>query len=97
MIAFIGKLFTGLIGDSLIRKIIDAPPPPLNESQGPTKGLVQSKTFWGVIIMVAPTVATWLGWSLSEAETQGIITAGTEAFGALLALWGRIKAVKPIG
>ena len=92
MTALIGKLFTGFIGDALVKKITGG----LSQLED-SKGLVQSKTFWGVLIMAAPTIATWLGWSLSEAETQGIITAGTEAFGALLALWGRIKAVKPIG
>jgi hypothetical protein len=58
------------------------------------KGLLMSKTIWGVLIMVLGTI---LGWS---AETQTVvtgfamqaITAGMELFGAGLAVYGRVKA-----
>ena len=63
------------------------------------KGLLSSKTVWGVIVMV---IGTALGWG---AEAQEVITTSVmlivsgvlEILGAVLAIYGRIKAEKRIG
>lgn len=62
------------------------------------KGLVTSKTFWGVVVML---VGTALGWSPADqaATTNDVMTVvqgvATVA-GAALAIYGRIKATKKI-
>jgi hypothetical protein len=62
------------------------------------KGLLTSRTIWGVLIML---LGTFFGWS---AETQGVVTEFTmqliaavlELSGAGLALYGRVKAESKI-
>lgn len=62
------------------------------------KGLLQSKTIWGVIITAAGAL---LGWG---AETQAVMTdqamqavsAGVQAVGAVMTIYGRIRAEKKV-
>lgn len=62
------------------------------------KGLLKSRTVWGVIIMIAGSL---LGWS-TEVQTEItdsamlIVSAVLEAGGAALAIYGRVKATKTI-
>jgi membrane protein DedA with SNARE-associated domain len=62
------------------------------------KGLLQSKTIWGVIITILGAI---LGWG---SETQAVLTDQTmlvvsavvQAIGAVIAIIGRIKADKKV-
>lgn len=52
----------------------------------------QSKTIWGVVIAAAGTI---IGYPVTETDIQDVLTAAgkvAEAFGLILALYGRIKA-----
>lgn len=69
-----------------------------------TKGLLQSKTFAGVVIMVisalAPLVNNHFGIMITAedgANAVDMIAKAGELAGSALALYGRIKATKKIG
>lgn len=58
-----------------------------------TKGLLQSKTFWGVVVMaIAGVLRPIFGIVLPEETQQAIAHDLTVAAGAFLAIWGRIAA-----
>lgn len=62
------------------------------------KGLLQSKTIWGVIITI---LAAILGWNadtqaLLAEQTMELVSAAFQAIGAGLAIYGRIKAEKQV-
>lgn len=71
-------------------KVKVTPEPPISAE---TKSLLQSKTTWGVLLMIlSPLLTKWAGIDLS-AETQGAITEDVLlTVGGLLAIWGRISA-----
>lgn len=67
------------------------------------KSIFASKTIWGGIIMIAPTIAQLLGLNLSAADATEAVTRGTslvngaiEAFGFFMVLWGRMTATKTV-
>lgn len=63
------------------------------------KGFFESKTIWGGLIGFLAGLAGLLGYSIAPEDAEaltGIITGGAGTFGALLAIWGRIKASKKI-
>ena len=58
-----------------------------------TKGLMGSKTVWGVVIMVlAPYMQKWFGVDLSSETGIGVANDLPVLFGAFLAIYGRVKA-----
>jgi len=60
------------------------------------KGLLQSKTVWGVILMVFAFFAPKLGLDLN-AETQSVISDQLVTIvGAVLAIIGRVNASKDV-
>jgi hypothetical protein len=63
------------------------------------KSLFASKTFWGAIIAIAASLAGMAGYTFGEADQQALVeiitTVGTSV-GGLLAIYGRVKATKPI-
>lgn len=59
------------------------------------KGILQSKTVWGVIVMVLATLTPRLG--LDIGDQTGLVTDITALIGAILAIYGRVKAVKKVG
>ena len=61
------------------------------------KPLIFSKTFLGVIVMVIGLVLQYLKVPVLEGEVEGIVTLIIEVIGAVLAIYGRYKAQKPIG
>lgn len=67
----------------------------------PSKPLVQSKTFWGILITALPTLITQLaplfGFSISEDVTTQIVSAAVTIGGAIFAAYGRVAATKQIG
>ena len=71
---------------------------------GQPKSILQSKTFWGIVIMaVAPYASRFFGVDVNVSDAEAaqniadqVITIGGEAFGAMLALWGRMTARQPV-
>ena len=58
-----------------------------------TKGLMGSKTVWGVVIMLlAPYLQRWFGLDLSGETGVGVANDLPVLFGAFLAIYGRVKA-----
>lgn len=61
-------------------------------------GLVQSKTVWGVLALVAGAVAPQIGENLEQnaesiVDALGLVFA---AVGAVLGIWGRMTAKGPL-
>jgi hypothetical protein len=58
-----------------------------------TKNIFQSKTFWGVIVMLIGVYGgQWFGFNLTEA-TQSVISEELVTIaGAFLTIYGRVKA-----
>ncbi|UCG53619.1 MAG: hypothetical protein JSW58_08680 [Candidatus Latescibacterota bacterium] len=69
------------------------PPPNIDDF----KGLFQSKTFWGIVVMIFGALGrNWLGIDIEE-ETQASITEEIVVIvGAVLAIYGRLVASKQI-
>lgn len=62
-----------------------------------SKGLFQSKTFWGVVLMLfAGGAKSWLGIDLDELTQEDITTEVITIVGSILAIWGRVKATRRI-
>lgn len=62
------------------------------------KGLLRSKTVWGVILMILGTFFQWSSEDvkfLTEAAVN-IVSLGLDLTGAVLAVYGRMKAEKNI-
>lgn len=91
--AFFGNVASTLIGEALKNKITGYEP--LEQPGG--KGLLQSKTAYGVAVMLLPTVGRWFGFEFDDASAQEIVNQVVVLVGGLLALYGRVKASKPIG
>lgn len=62
-----------------------------------TKGLLQSKTTWGVVVMILAFGAQrWFNINISEATLNILNEEVAVVAGAILTIVGRIKASKPI-
>lgn len=59
------------------------------------KGMLTSKTIWGTIIMIAATVSQMMGWDIGD--TNGLAEQIAALVGAVIAIYGRVVAVKRIG
>lgn len=67
--------------------------------QTPPKSALRSKTIWGVIVMILPPVLGLLGFEITVADAEGAATAIdgiVSGIGAILAIWGRISASRPV-
>lgn len=60
-----------------------------------TKNLITSKTFWGAIVMIASVTSTYFKVDLGD-QTEWINSI-SGVVGSVLAIIGRVKAVKKIG
>lgn len=60
-----------------------------------SKGLLQSKTIWGIILLIAGPLLAKYG--ITSDDAQHAVSLITEAVGAVIAIYGRIVATKPIG
>lgn len=58
------------------------------------KGLLQSKTIWATLIAILATVAQLAGWDIGD--TNGLAEQITVLVAGLVAIYGRITAVKRI-
>ena len=64
------------------------------------KSFIESKTIWGAVIAVAPTVANLFGFSVTPADVAQVssnVDAIVTGFGALMVVWGRVTATKAVG
>ncbi len=59
-----------------------------------TKGLLMSKTVWGAIIAIGATIAKMTGFDIGD--TEGLVNDIVVLVGAVIAMYGRVKAVKKI-
>lgn len=60
-----------------------------------SKSLLTSKTFWGAMMMLASTAGTYF--KVEIGDPSAWVTAITGLAGSVLAIIGRVKAVKRIG
>lgn len=60
-----------------------------------TKGIMASKTIWGAVIVVLSQIALLFGWDIGN--TDGLAEQITGIIGGLIAIWGRVTAVRKIG
>ena len=67
------------------------------------KSIFASKTIWGGVIMIAPTIAQLLGLNLSAADAADAVARGTslvtgliETVGLFVVIWGRMTAKKAV-
>jgi hypothetical protein len=67
------------------------------------KSIFASKTIWGAVIMLAPTIAGLLGLNLTSADAtaavdhaSGIVNNVIEVVGFFMVLWGRMTATKAV-
>lgn len=78
-----------------------------NRDERPMKPAIQSVTIWGVLaVLIAQAVKLIFGYELTPADQQMLVSAMQQVVeiastvmtigGGLLALWGRIRATKPI-
>jgi len=59
-----------------------------------SKSLLTSKTFWGAMMMLASTASTYFKFELGDPTLW--VNAITGLAGSILAIIGRVKAVKRI-
>lgn len=90
--AMLGQAMALLIGSELKARVTGELPP-----VGAGKGLIHSTTVYGVLVLLAPALARWWGWHLDDAALQALAEALVTAAGALLAIYGRIRASRRIG
>ena len=63
-----------------------------------SKGMVASKTFLGLGVVLLTLAYKWAGWPVPDDPTlQAIVTDGIAIVGLVIAAYGRIKATKKIG
>lgn len=63
------------------------------------KGLLRSRTFWGALVALIAPFLGMAGYAVTEEDTAAVVDTimGTvAAAGALLAIFGRIKASKKV-
>ena len=61
------------------------------------KGILQSKTVWGLIILLIGLAKKQFGWDFTDSQAEQWLDLGLQAVGAALNLYGRWKATKPLG
>ena len=87
----IGIFLTNLVGERLKNRLVGG-----ETRLDPAKGIVQSKTMWGVAITaISPFIASWLG--LEGTEMAEVVQAITALVGVALAWYGRKKAKRALG
>lgn len=61
---------------------------------GDVKGMLQSTGVWGALIAIAATVSSIAGWDIGD--TNGLAEQIVAIVGGVIAIYGRITAVKRI-
>lgn len=61
-----------------------------------TKPFWQSKTFWGLAVMVVSPLAAKYGLSVTDEDVGGLINVVAEAVGGVMIIIGRITATKKV-
>ena len=98
----IGTLIASIVGsavkEAVVSKITGKPvSKPKNTSMPSKKGLVQSKTIWGGVAMLLPTILGMFGVNVSEGDLLAVLESGSQLVGAILVVWGRMGKMKEIG
>lgn len=62
----------------------------------PTKTIAQSKTLWGILLLVLPSLLARAGVQVDEAEVQHALDAALELAGVILGVWGRFTATRAL-
>ena len=65
-----------------------------------TKSFFQSKTIWGILLMISGYIGSKLGVDIQETDLKvalDVVFNAIEAVGAIIAVYGRVKATKKIG
>lgn len=62
---------------------------------GESKSIFTSVTFWGLVIGIVSQVAMRYGYVV-PGDTAGLANDLSGAAGAVLVLWGRIRATQPV-
>ena len=87
----IGTIVTNLVGEHIKTRLAGQDSP-----IDPAKGIVQSKTMWGLAITaISPFIASWLG--LEGTEMAEVMQSVTLLVGVALAWYGRKKAKRALG
>lgn len=60
------------------------------------KGLLQSKTFWGVVVLLLVPLLRRAGLDIGDAAGSEIAGDLVAIAGGAVAIWGRVSASKPI-
>lgn len=68
-----------------------------------TKSIFASKTIWGGIAMILPTILSLIGFDISAGEVQtgtdmvmNLVEKGLEFFGFIMVIIGRFKATNSV-
>lgn len=94
--ALIGMLVKVVVGEAIKNKLTPGYMSSKDRTEATGKGMVQSKTVWGVALAsLGPVLAPLLG--LDDAGLQAVVSNLTVMLGAALAIWGRFTAKKKIG
>lgn len=74
-----------------------------NGAARPGKFFAASKTLWGGVLLALPAFSEAFGLAVSPADWAGLEEAGTKLInaveavvGAVLVVWGRLSATRPI-
>lgn len=61
-----------------------------------SKSIFTSRTFAGIALILAPILLDLIGVKMDDAQTQLLVQDGFQLAGAIMAIWGRIKANRPV-
>ena len=61
-----------------------------------SKSILQSRTFWGLVLAALGPWLGKLGLSMSDADVQQAIEALVTLSGLVLGIWGRVKACQDV-
>lgn len=71
-------------------------PAPLSADNVAPKSIFASRTLLGIAVMLLPLLARKCGVQLGDADAQEIVNNIAEIGGSLLAIYGRLKASRPL-
>lgn len=95
MLPVIFQILGPIIGKAIAAKITAQPV--LANATDPSKGLIASKTFYGVVVAILPVLLRMFHIQLMDADVQLVAENIVSIAGAAFAIYGRMKASKSIG
>ena len=61
------------------------------------KPLIASRTFWGAVSVILGMVVQQFGLPIAQEELDNLVALLFDLFGVIMVIYGRFKAVTPIG